>query len=135
MILASCDVLPDYEVTEVLGLVRGSSVRTRHLGKDIMAWMKGVVGGEVREYTKLLAESREQALDRLTAEARVTPRAFNGRGIGIADACTERERIEAFRVDPDLFGTLLFGLTALFLVVLRARLRMLPFDPYTEIRR
>ena len=57
-------------VTEVLGIVRGSTVRSRHLGRDILAVFRNIVGGEVDEYTKLVAEAREQALDRLTAEAR-----------------------------------------------------------------
>ncbi len=55
---------------ETIGLVRGSSVRARHLGKDISALFKNMVGGEVEEYTKLLAEAREQAVDRMISEAR-----------------------------------------------------------------
>ena len=57
-------------VTEHLGIVRGSSVRARHLGRDILAGFKQLVGGELPEYTKLLAEVREQALDRMIAEAK-----------------------------------------------------------------
>jgi uncharacterized protein YbjQ (UPF0145 family) len=53
-----------------MGIVRGSTVRSRHLGRDILAVFRNIVGGEVDEYTKLVAEAREQALDRLTAEAR-----------------------------------------------------------------
>ena len=52
-----------------LGLVRGNTIRARHIGKDIMAGLRNLVGGEVTEYAKLLAESREQALDRMVAEA------------------------------------------------------------------
>ena len=52
-----------------LGLVRGNTIRARHIGKDIMAVLRNIVGGEVAEYTKLLAESREQALDRMVDEA------------------------------------------------------------------
>jgi len=61
---------PGRPVQEVLGIVRGSTVRSRHLGKDILAVFRNIVGGEVDEYTKLVAEAREQALDRLSAEAR-----------------------------------------------------------------
>ena len=57
------------KVVRTLGLVRGNTVRARHLGHDILAGLRGFVGGEVHEYTKLLSESREHALDRLVAEA------------------------------------------------------------------
>jgi len=70
LILVTTETIPGRPVTEVLGLVRGSTVRARHLGKDIGAVFKNIVGGEVEEYTKLLAEVREQALDRMIAEAR-----------------------------------------------------------------
>ena len=70
MIIVTTDEIPGKKVTRVLGLVRGSTVRARHLGKDILAALRGLVGGEVHEYTKLLAESREHALDRMTEEAR-----------------------------------------------------------------
>ncbi len=59
-----------YRVTRTLGLVRGSTIRARHLGKDILAVIKNMIGGEIEEYTKMMAESREQALDRMIAEAR-----------------------------------------------------------------
>ena len=52
-----------------LGLVRGNTIRARHVGKDIMAGLRSIVGGEVTEYAKLLAESREQAIDRMTDQA------------------------------------------------------------------
>jgi len=70
MILVTTMEVPGRAITECLGLVRGSTVRARHLGRDIGALLKNLVGGEVTEYTKLLAESREQALDRMIAEAR-----------------------------------------------------------------
>ena len=57
-------------VALTLGLVRGNTIRARHIGKDIMAVFRNIVGGELSEYTKLLAESREQALDRMVDEAR-----------------------------------------------------------------
>lgn len=53
-----------------LGLVRGSTVRTKHIGKDILAWLRHIVGGEIPEYTKMMGQSREQALDRMVEEAR-----------------------------------------------------------------
>ena len=70
MILTNQDSFADYDIVETLGLVRGNAVRSRHIGKDIMASLRNIVGGEVSEYVKLLAEAREQALDRMTAEAR-----------------------------------------------------------------
>lgn len=69
MILATCDEVPGREIVEVLGLVRGNAVRARHLGRDVGALLKNLVGGEIHEYTKLLAEAREQALDRMREEA------------------------------------------------------------------
>lgn len=60
-----------YKIVKVVGLVRGNSVRTRHVGKDILAGLRNLVGGEVMEYTKLMAESREQAIDRMTEEAKM----------------------------------------------------------------
>ena len=70
MILVTTDEIPGRRVREVIGLVRGSSVRGAHVGRDVMAKLKNLVGGELSEYTKLLAEAREQALDRMVDEAR-----------------------------------------------------------------
>lgn len=70
MMLTTTDVVPGREIVEVLGLVRGSTIRARHVGRDILAGMRSLVGGEVAEYTKLMGESREQALDRMMEEAR-----------------------------------------------------------------
>ncbi|MBK7645504.1 MAG: YbjQ family protein [Planctomycetes bacterium] len=70
MMLVTTETIPGHEIREALGLVRGTTVRAAHARKDIHAWLKNLVGGEIEEYTKLLAESREQALDRLEAEAR-----------------------------------------------------------------
>ena len=61
--------IPGKNVERTLGLVRGNTIRARHVGKDIMAAMSNLVGGEVTEYAKLLAESREQALDRIAEQA------------------------------------------------------------------
>ena len=60
---------PDFEITQSLGLVRGNTIRARHIGNDIIASLKTIVGGEISEYTKMLAESREQSLDRMVREA------------------------------------------------------------------
>ena len=69
MIMATTNVVPGREIAEVLGLVRGTTIRARHLGKDILAGLRNLAGGEVIEYTKMLAEAREEALDRLKYEA------------------------------------------------------------------
>jgi uncharacterized protein YbjQ (UPF0145 family) len=69
MIVVTTEAVQGKRVVRVLGLVRGNTVRARHLGKDILAVFRSMVGGEIHEYTKLLAESREQALDRMLAEA------------------------------------------------------------------
>jgi uncharacterized protein YbjQ (UPF0145 family) len=69
MIVVTTDAIPGKRVVRVIGLVKGNTVRSRHLGKDITAFMKVLTGGEIREYTKLMAEAREQALDRLREEA------------------------------------------------------------------
>ena len=70
------DPPPGYEVERTIGLVRGNTIRARHVGKDIVAVFRTLVGGEITEYTKLMAEAREQSLDRMRAEARA--RGANG---------------------------------------------------------
>lgn len=69
MILATSDHVVGYGVARTLGLARGNSIRSRHMGHDIMALFRNMVGGEIPEYTKMLAEAREQALDRMSEEA------------------------------------------------------------------
>ena len=69
MIVVTTPDVPGREVTEVLGLVRGNTIRARHLGRDIQAVFRNIAGGEVHEYTKMLAEAREQAVDRMLEEA------------------------------------------------------------------
>ena len=69
MILVTTETVPGCTVTQVLGLVRGNTIRARHIGQDIKAAFRNLVGGEVTEYTKLMAESREQAIDRMVAAA------------------------------------------------------------------
>ena len=70
MILATTEAVHGYEVAETLGLVCGSAVRACHVGVDVESAMQNLVGGELVHYTKLLAEAREQALDRVIAEGR-----------------------------------------------------------------
>ncbi|MEM1202364.1 MAG: YbjQ family protein [Acidobacteriota bacterium] len=71
MILTTTDGFSDRRVRRTLGLVRGTSVRGRHIGRDLIAHLRNAVGGEIFEYTKMLSEAREQALDRMIEEARV----------------------------------------------------------------
>ncbi|HUF50210.1 MAG TPA: YbjQ family protein [Longimicrobiales bacterium] len=69
MIIVTTETLPGKRITRVFGLVRGNTIRARHIGRDIQAAIRGIAGGEVREYTKMMAESREQAVDRMVEEA------------------------------------------------------------------
>ena len=69
MIITTTERIPGKRIVKVFGLVRGNTIRARHAGKDILAALKNIVGGEIAEYTKLMAESREQAIDRMTDEA------------------------------------------------------------------
>ena len=69
MIITTSDQIEGKRIIQTLGLVKGSAVRTRHLGRDIMAALRNLVGGEIPEYTKLMAQSREQAIQRMVEEA------------------------------------------------------------------
>lgn len=69
MIISNTLTIPHKEIDEVLGIARGSTVRARHVGRDIFAGLKTIVGGEISEYTRLLAEAREQALQRMKDDA------------------------------------------------------------------
>jgi uncharacterized protein YbjQ (UPF0145 family) len=69
MIMVSTDYVPGKTIVKSLGLVRGNTIRARHLGRDIMAFLRNIVGGEITDYTKMMAESREQSLDRMVEEA------------------------------------------------------------------
>ncbi len=60
MIVSTCETVPGREIVAVLGLARGNTIRARHIGRDITAGIKGLLGGEIQDYTKLMAESREQ---------------------------------------------------------------------------
>jgi uncharacterized protein YbjQ (UPF0145 family) len=70
MIVVTSDTVPGRTIVATVGLARGNAVRGAHAGDDITAWFKNMVGGEIPEYTKLMAESREQALDRMIEDAR-----------------------------------------------------------------
>ena len=69
MIVTPGSAVAGYRIKKTLGLVRGNTIRARHIGRDITAVFKNIIGGEIEEYTKMMAESREQALDRMLAEA------------------------------------------------------------------
>lgn len=69
MIVTTTPEICGKEIVETMGLVRGSTVRGKHMGKDLLAFFRNMVGGEIPEYSKMLAESREQALDRMMSDA------------------------------------------------------------------
>ncbi len=68
MIMVTTDSIQGKTIKKTLGLVRGNTIRARHLGRDIIAFLRNIVGGEITDYTKMMAESREQALDRMIGE-------------------------------------------------------------------
>jgi uncharacterized protein YbjQ (UPF0145 family) len=70
MILSTIETVPKREVIEILGIARGSTVRARNVGRDVFAGIKNIVGGEINEYTKLQAQSREQAIERMIDDAK-----------------------------------------------------------------
>jgi len=69
MIITTADKIEGKTISKTIGLVRGSTIRARHLGKDIMAGLRGIVGGEITEYTKMMAEAREEAIQRMIEDA------------------------------------------------------------------
>jgi len=69
MIVVTTDEVAGRRIVQSFGVVKGNAVRARHLGKDLLAFLKNLVGGELTEYTEMIAQSREQALDRLTEDA------------------------------------------------------------------
>lgn len=70
MIVATTHTIAGKRIVKTIGIVRGSTVRARHAGRDLLAFLRNLVGGEIQEYTKMLAESREQALDRMMSDAK-----------------------------------------------------------------
>ena len=69
MILTTSSTIPGHAITESKGLVKGSTIRARHVGKDIVASLRTVIGGEIKEYTEMMAESREEAQQRMLERA------------------------------------------------------------------
>ena len=69
MLVVTNETVANHRIVKTLGLVRGNTVRARHVGKDIMAGFRSIIGGEIHEYSKLMAESREQTIDRMVTEA------------------------------------------------------------------
>jgi len=69
MIITTAEKIEGKNITRTIGLVKGSTIRARHVGRDIMAGLRSLVGGEIIDYTKMMAEAREQALQRLTEDA------------------------------------------------------------------
>lgn len=69
MIITTTNDLPGHKIVEVFDIARGSTVRARHIGRDISAVLRSVVGGEIAEYTNLMADAREQAIERMVADA------------------------------------------------------------------
>ncbi len=69
MLITNIEYIPNKEITEHFGVVSGSTVRAKHMGRDMMAGLKNIFGGELKGYTELLTESREEAIERMTAQA------------------------------------------------------------------
>ena len=69
MIMVSTNEIPNKKIIKSLGLVKGNTIRARNIGRDLIAVFKNLIGGEIEEYTKLMAQSREQAIDRMVADA------------------------------------------------------------------
>ena len=69
MIITTAEQIEDKKIVKTIGWVKGNTIRARHLGRDIMAGFRGVVGGEITEYTKMMAEAREQAVQRMIEDA------------------------------------------------------------------
>ena len=69
MLMSTTETIEGQKIVKHLGLVKGNTIRARHLGRDIMAGLRNIVGGEISDYTKMMAESREQALDRMAEDA------------------------------------------------------------------
>lgn len=69
MLLVTTEVVEGRKIDEVLGLVRGNTIRARHLGRDVMAGLRNVVGGEIKDYTRMLSQARDQAIERMVKEA------------------------------------------------------------------
>ena len=69
MLLVTTETVEGRKIEEVLGLVRGNTIRARHLGRDVMAGLRNIVGGEIKDYTRMLSQARDEALSRMVKEA------------------------------------------------------------------
>jgi len=69
MLLSTTDTIEGKKIVKHLGIAKGNTIRARHIGRDIMAGLRNIVGGEITDYTKMMAESREQAIDRMIEDA------------------------------------------------------------------
>lgn len=69
MIITTTETIPDKKIKEILGIVKGNTIRARHIGSDILAGLRQIVGGEIKGYTKMITEAREEALQRMVQEA------------------------------------------------------------------
>jgi len=69
MLLVTTEIVEGRTINEVLGLVRGNTIRARHLGRDVMAGLRNIVGGEIKDYTRMLSQARDQAIERMVKEA------------------------------------------------------------------
>ncbi len=70
MIITTTETVPGKNIKEILGIVKGNTIRARHIGSDIMAGLRQIVGGEIKGYTKMITDSREEAYDRMIGEAK-----------------------------------------------------------------
>jgi uncharacterized protein YbjQ (UPF0145 family) len=97
MLLSTTESIPGKKIVKHLGLVRGNTIRGRHIGRDIVAGLRNLVGGEIAEYTKLMAESREQAIDRMIEEAqRIGANAIVGLRFSTAEVMAHAAEILAY---------------------------------------
>ena len=117
MFITTQDEFAEYQIVETLGIAKGNTIRARHVGKDIMAGLRTLVGGEITEYTKMLAESREQAIDRMIDDAKgmgahgivcmrfVTSPVMQGAAellaYGTAVKLRKKKRVEPQKTKPD----------------------------------
>ena len=69
MIIVTTEKIQGREISETLGMVKGNTIRAKHIGKDILAGLKSIIGGEIKQYTEALSEAREQAMERMVSQA------------------------------------------------------------------
>lgn len=69
MIVVTSDTIPGKDIKDVKGLVKGNTIQSRHLGRDILSGLKTIIGGEIKDYTKMMVEAREQSLERIIEDA------------------------------------------------------------------